>query len=145
MVTGFILVAMSTETTDREGGLGDDHIGLGGDHDGLDEDKGGFFEAVHRSSQRHQGGKGRRARQGKPSQGKVRQGCGNFSSGCSVELRGVQPPKNIQSRSSAAEEHSGRSTIKRRSGVKMQSLKNYMEQDQQPLKRSREIKRQGLG
>ena len=83
------------------------------------------------------------AREGE--QGKARQGCGNFSSGCSVELRGVQPPKNIQSRSSAAEEHSGCSTIKRRSGVKMQSLKSYMEQDQQLLKRSREIKRQGLG
>ena len=87
----------------------------------------------------------REGEQGKARQGKARQGCGNFSSGCSVELRGVQPPKNIQSRSSAAEEHSGRSTIKRRSGVKMQSLKNYMEQDQQLLKRSREIKRQGLG
>ena len=137
MVTGLILVAMSTENTDREGGLGDDHLGLGGDHDDLNEDEGGFVEAVHRSSQRHQGGKARQA--------KARQGCGNFSSGCSVELRGVQPPKNIQSRSSAAEEHSGRSTIKRRSGVKMQSLKSYMEQDQQLLKRSREIKRQGLG
>ena len=87
----------------------------------------------------------REGEQGKARQGKARQGCGNFSSGCSVELRGVQPPKNIQSRSSAAEEHSGHSTIKRRSGVKMQSLKSYMEQDQQLLKRSREIKRQGLG
>ena len=133
-------MAMSTENTDREGGLGDDHLGLLGDHDDLNEDEGGFVEAVHRSSQRHQGGKGRRARQGK-----ARQGCGNFSSGCSVELRGVQPPKNIQSRSSAAEEHSGHSTIKRRSGVKMQSLKSYTGQNQQLLKRSREIKRQGLG
>ena len=44
-----ILVAMSTETTDREGGLDDDHLGLGGDHDGLNEDEGGFVEAVHRS------------------------------------------------------------------------------------------------
>ena len=87
----------------------------------------------------------REGEQGKARQGKAKQGCGNFSSGCSVELRGVQPPKNIQSRSSAAEEHSGRSTIKRRSGVKMQSLKSYIEQDQQLLKRSREIKRQGLG
>ena len=74
MVTGLILVAMSTETTDREGGLGDDHLGLGGDHDDLNEDEGGFVEAVHRSSQRHQGGKGRRARQGKARQGKASQG-----------------------------------------------------------------------
>ena len=54
MVTGLILVAKSTETTYKEGGLGDDHLGLLGYHDDLNEDEGGFVEAVHRSSQRHQ-------------------------------------------------------------------------------------------
>ena len=72
MVTGLILVAMSTETTYKQGGLGDDHLGLGGDHYDLNEDEGGFVEAVHRSSQRHQGGKARRARQARVSQGKAR-------------------------------------------------------------------------
>ena len=65
-------MAKSTETTYKEGGLGDDHLGLLGYHDDLNEDEGGFVEAVHRSSQRHQGGKGRRARQGKARQGKAR-------------------------------------------------------------------------
>ena len=44
-----ILVALSTETTDKQGGLGDDHLGLGEDHNSLDEDEGGFVAAVHQS------------------------------------------------------------------------------------------------
>ena len=72
MVTGLILVAMSTETTDREGGLGDDHLGLGtgGDQDDLDEVEGGFVEAVHRSKRMRavRGIKGARQRE----QGKAR-------------------------------------------------------------------------
>ena len=75
MVTGLILVAMSTETTYKEGGLGDDHLGLLGDHDDLNEDEGGFVEAVHRSKRMRavRGIKGARQReQGKPRQ--ARQG-----------------------------------------------------------------------
>ena len=70
MVTGLVLLAKSTETTDREGGLGDDHLGLGGDHDDLNEDEGGFVEAVHRSKRMRavRGIKGARQRE----QGKAR-------------------------------------------------------------------------
>ena len=68
-------MAMRTKTTDKEGGLGDDHLGLGGDHDGLDEDEGGFVEAVHRSK-RMRAVRGikrtKEGEQGKPRQGKVR-------------------------------------------------------------------------
>ena len=104
MVTGLILVAMSTETTDKQGGLGgDDHLGLGGDHDDLNEDEGEFFEAVHQSSQMHQVGKGRRARQGKPSQGKGVETFPADAQWSSEEFShrktfraGAQPQKNIQ-------------------------------------------------
>ena len=93
-----ILVAKSTETTDREGGLGDDHLGLGGDHDDLNEDEGGFVEAVHRSSQRHQGGKGRRARQGKGVEtfpADAQWSSEEFSHRKTFRA-GAQPQKNIQ-------------------------------------------------
>ena len=39
-------MAMRTKTTDKEGGLGDDHLGLLGHHDDLNEDEGGFVEAI---------------------------------------------------------------------------------------------------
>ena len=109
-------MAKSTETTDKEGGLGDDHLGLGGDHDDLNEDEGGFVEAVHRSKRMRavRGIKGARegeqgkARQGKGRQAKARQGKGvetfpadaqwsseEFSHRKTFRA-GAQPQKNIQ-------------------------------------------------
>ena len=103
-----ILVAKSTETTDREGGLGDDHLGLGGDHDDLNEDEGGFVEAVHRSKRMRavrgikgaregEQGKARLARQGKARVWKLFQRM----------LSGAQ-------RSSATEKHSEQELSRRR-------------------------------
>ena len=74
-----ILVAMSTETTNKQGGLGDDHLGLGRNLDDLDEDEGGSVAAVHQTKRMRavRGIKGARQReQGRPRQGKLRQGKG---------------------------------------------------------------------
>ena len=101
-----ILVAMSTETSNKQDGLGDDHLGLGRDHDGLDEDEGGFVEAVHRSKSMRavRGIKGaREGEQGKPRQGKGVETFPADAQWSSEEFShrktfraGAQPQKNIQ-------------------------------------------------
>ena len=92
-----VLVAKSTETTDKQGGLGDDHLGLGRDHDDLNEDEGGFVEAAHRSKRMRKEGNASKARQGKARVWKLFQRM----------LSGAQ-------RSSATEKHSEQELSRRR-------------------------------